>query len=273
MSSKNDAIARYYARLGAYTRLARPFGWGGGSEDLAVRRALRGPDGRMSPRTTEALVATAAGPLDGPRILDAGCGLGGLGLALQEKFGGKLHGITLSPDQAARATLAAWKLGRSARFSVASYDDPLPDAPYDLIVAVESLAHSSNLESSIANLARGLDGGGKLIVVDDIRVCEPDDPDARAFVEGWQTPSFRSEAEWRAAFDAAATRVDRFQDLSPLMVHRGPAARRALEILNAATAFLIPPLRPLLASHRGGLALERLHARGAARYTLFVASV
>jgi len=273
MSSKNDAIARYYARLGAYTRLAGLFGWGGGAGDLAVRRALRGPDGKISPRTTEALVADAAGTLDAPRILDAGCGLGGLGLALQEKFGGRLHGITLSPDQAERATLAAWKTGQSARFTVASYDDPLPEAPYDLIVAVESLAHSRDLKRSIANLARGLDGGGKLIVVDDIRVCDPDDPDARDFVEGWQTPSFHSEAEWRAAFDATAMRVDLFQDLSPLMVHRDPVARRTLEILNAATSFLIPPLRPLLASHRGGLALERLHARGAARYALFAASV
>jgi len=273
MSSKNDAIARYYARLGAYMRLAGLFGWGGGSADLAVRRALRGADGKASPRTTETLVAEAAGDLTAPRILDAGCGLGGLGLALQEKFGGKLHGITLSPHQAERATLAAWKLGRSARFTVASYDDPLPDAPYDLIVAVESLAHSPDLKRSIANLARGLDGGGRLIVVDDIRVCDADDSDARDFVDGWQTPSFHSEAEWRAAFDAAAMRVELVRDLSPLIVHRNPVARRTLEILNAATSFLIPPLRPLMASHRGGLALERLHARKAARYVLFAASV
>jgi SAM-dependent methyltransferase len=273
MSSQNDDLARYYDRLGAYTRRARVFGWGGGSGELAVRRALRADDGTISPRTTENLVAEAAGALDQPRILDAGCGLGGLGLALLAKFGGTLHGITLSPDQARRAALAAWRMGRRARFAVASYDAPLIDGPYDLIVAVESLAHSRDLGRSLVNLARGLAAGGKLIVVDDLRVCGADDADARAFMAGWRTPSFVSEADWRYGFETAAMRIDLCRDLSPRIVHRDPIERRRLEFWNRAGHRWVPPLRPLLDSHWGGLALERLHARGAARYTMFVASL
>lgn len=272
MSSPNEPLARYYDRLARYTRLARRFGWGGGDGDAAVRRSLIGADGRAAPRTTEILVVEAAGALRGPRILDAGCGLGGLGLALLARCGGTLEGISLSPEQIARAGEEAAKrgLGAQARFRVASYDDPLP-GHYDLIVAVESLAHAPDLAASLANLARALAPGGKLIAVDDVRTCPPDDPDAQAFVAGWRVPSFVDEAAWRAGF--AGLRLDRVDDLSDRLVHRAPEARARLERWNRRAHRFLPPLRGLLDSHWGGLALERLHARKAARYMLFVASL
>lgn len=272
MSSPNDSLGRYYDRLAHYTRLARRFGWGGGDPDSAVRRALIGPDGSASPRTTEILVAEAAGDLHAPRILDAGCGLGGLGLALLARFGGTLEGISLSSEQIARARVEAAKRGLPARFRVASYDDAL-GGPFDLIVAVEALAHAPDPAASLANLARGLAPGGKLVVVDDVRVSPAGDPDARTFVAGWRVPGFVEEAAWRAGFAAAGLTLDRIDDLSGRLVHRDPAARARLERWNRRAYRFAPPLRALLDSHWGGLALERLHARGAARYMLFAASL
>lgn len=274
MSSPNQSLARYYDRLARYTRLAKRVGWGGGDADAAVRRALIGPDGRASPRTTEILVAEAAGVLKAPRILDAGCGLGGLGLALLARSGGTLEGISLSPEQIARAGEEAAKrgLGAPARFRVASYDDPLA-GPYDLIVAVEALVHSPDLAASLANLARALAPGGKLIVVDDVRACPESDPDAHAFVAGWRVPSFVNETTWRAGFAGAGLRLDHAGDLSDRLVHRAPGARERLERWNRRAYRFLPPLRDLLDSHWGGLALERLHARKAARYMLFAASL
>lgn len=272
MSSPNQALASYYDRLARYTRLARLVGWGGGDADAAVRRALVGADGRVTPRTTENLVAEAAGALRAPRILDAGCGLGGLGLALLARFGGTLDGISLSPEQIARASAVAAKRGLTARFRVASYDDRL-DGPYDLIVAVEALAHAPDPAASLANLARALAQGGKLVVVDDVRACPADDPDARDFVAGWRVPGFVDEAAWRAGFAAAGLRLDRADDLSNRLVHRAPETRARLERWNRRARRVAPPLRDLLDSHWGGLALERLHARGAARYMLFAASL
>ncbi|MCM0020927.1 MAG: methyltransferase domain-containing protein [Tagaea sp.] len=272
MSSPNEPLARYYDRLARYTRLARRFGWGGGDRDAAVRRSLIGADGRASPRTTENLVAEAAGAAKAPRILDAGCGLGGLGLALLARFGGTLDGISLSPAQIERARAEAARRGLAARFRVASYDDPL-DGTYDLVVAVEALAHSPDLARSLANLARGLAPGGKLIAVDDVRACPEGDPDAQAFVAGWRVPSFVDEATWRAGFAAAGLRLDRIDDLSDRLVHRDPKARARLARWNRRAHRFVPPLRALMDSHWGGLALERLHARKAARYALFAASL
>jgi SAM-dependent methyltransferase len=272
MSSPNQPLARYYDRLARYTRLARLFGWGGGDADSAVRRALIGADGRASPRTTENLVAEAAGALRAPRILDAGCGLGGLGLALLARFGGTLDGISLSAEQIARATAEAAQRGAAARFRVASYDDPL-DGQYDLIVAVEALAHSPDLARSLANLARGLAPSGKLIVVDDVRVCPAADPDAQAFLAGWHVPSFVDDEAWRADLASAGLRLERADDLSDRLVHRAPGSRERLERWNRRVHRFVPALRDLLDSHWGGLALERLHTRKAARYKLFAASL
>lgn len=272
MSSPNQALASYYDRLARYTRLARYVGWGGGDAVAAVRRALVGADGRASPRTTEILVADAVGASKAPRILDAGCGLGGLGLSLLEKFGGTLDGISLSPEQIARARAHAAERGLVARFRVASYDDPLP-GPYDLIVAVEALAHAPDPAASLANLARALARGGKLVVVDDVRACPADDPDARDFVAFWRVPGFVDEAAWRAGIAAAGLRLDRADDLSDRLVHRAPKSRERLERWNRRAHRVLPPLRELLDSHWGGLALERLHARRAARYMLFAASL
>ena len=274
MSSPNPALAAYYDRLARYTRLARRFGWGGGDDVAAVRRALIGPDGRASPRTAELLVAEAAGAMHAPRSLDAGCGLGGLGLALLQRFGGALTGVALSPVQIARARAeaAARGLAAQARFEVASYDAP-PGGPYDLIVAVESLAHSPDLGASLGALAGTLAPGGKIVAIDDVRVCAPDDPDAAIFVAGWQTPGFVDEAAWRAGFAAADLRLERADDLSARLVHRDPRTRARLERWNARARRFLPPLRALMRSHEGGLALERLHARGGARYMLFAASL
>jgi SAM-dependent methyltransferase len=171
-----------------------------------------------------------------------------------------------------RARVEAANRGLPARFRVASYDDAL-GGPFDLIVAVEALAHAPNPAASLANLARGLAPGGKLIVVDDVRVCPAADPDARAFVAGWRVPGFVEEAAWRAGFAAAGLTLDRVDDLSGRLVHRDPAARARLERWNRRAHRFAPPLRALLDSHWGGLALERLHARAAARYMLFAASL
>ena len=88
--------------------------------------------------------APAAG---GQVVLDAGCGLGGTTFFLQACLGGRYRGITLSPDQAARATAEAARRGLSAmcHFAVRSYHDDLADLlpdGADLIVAIESLAHA-----------------------------------------------------------------------------------------------------------------------------------
>jgi cyclopropane-fatty-acyl-phospholipid synthase len=80
-----------------------------------------------------------AGP--GKRVLDIGCGWGGLGLYLAEIAGSDVTGITLSSEQfgVANARAAEKNLSSSARFLLTDYRDV--QGPFDRIVSVGMFEH------------------------------------------------------------------------------------------------------------------------------------
>jgi cyclopropane-fatty-acyl-phospholipid synthase len=78
---------------------------------------------------------------DGLRVLDIGCGWGGLAMRLAAETGATVEGITLSNSQLAYARQKAEAAGLSgrARFSLADYRDIR--GPYDRIVSVGMFEH------------------------------------------------------------------------------------------------------------------------------------
>jgi SAM-dependent methyltransferase len=275
MSSPNGPLGGYYDRLSRYNAFARILRRDGGQGRATVHRFLRPDDPATDPAdTVHALIAARVADRPPARIFDAGCGLGGTALWLAARFGAEADGVTLSARQAERANAEAARRGLDARcrFRVASYDDALPARRYDLIVAIESLAHSADPSASLANLAHALAPGGRIVVVDDVRMPDADPRDAADFVAGWQVPGFRTHAHWLASFAAAGLRIVHDEDLTPRQMPRPAIAREGLVALNRLAA-AVPHAgwRAVLASHRGGLALERLYARGGASYRLFAA--
>lgn len=83
-------------------------------------------------------------------------------LVLAESLGATCVGLTLSPSQAATANAEAARrqLMSRVRADVRSYDAP-PAGPFDLVVAIESLAHSLDPARSVAALAATLAPGGR----------------------------------------------------------------------------------------------------------------
>jgi len=77
----------------------------------------------------------------GKRVLDIGCGWGGLGLYLAEVTGADVTGITLSREQHAFANehAAEKELAKRARFRLQDYRDV--DGPFDRIVSVGMFEH------------------------------------------------------------------------------------------------------------------------------------
>ena len=77
----------------------------------------------------------------GKRVLDIGCGWGGLGLYLAEVTGADVTGITLSREQHAFANehAAEKELANRARFRLQDYRDV--DGPFDRIVSVGMFEH------------------------------------------------------------------------------------------------------------------------------------
>src|ERR1700712_1645057 len=81
----------------------------------------------------------------GLRVLDIGCGWGGMALTLARDYGAHVVGITLSDEQLARARARAAEAGLSGSvtFEPLDYRDPalLAKGPFDRIVSVGMFEH------------------------------------------------------------------------------------------------------------------------------------
>jgi SAM-dependent methyltransferase len=206
-------------------------------------------------------------------VLDAGCGLGGTIHFLAPRLGGSYLGLTLSHGQASAATRLAETLHEPVQILVRSYDDP-PEGPYDVIVAIESLAHSPDPEKTLSALARVAAPGAILVIADDMpRPEAAKSADLARFKSGWQCPKLWTVERYRRALGSldAAIVVDR--DLTPEYRPRSLTRINRLERLNRALHVMVPSpsWRAVMDSHYGGLALERLYQEGLMKYRLVIA--
>jgi SAM-dependent methyltransferase len=276
-ANRGDALAGYYDRLARWTASAHAFGYGGGHDELAVHRALADPRAGGRPTVTrlhDVLLAALRARPSG-RVLDAGCGFGGTMLDLAGRCAARFTGLTLSERQAAVGRAAAAKSGFGNRIDieVGTYDSP-PDGPFDLAIAIESLAHSPHPQKSLAAIVARLGPHGCLAVVDDMP-----EPHARGthdlalFQSGWRAPVLASAGEIKTALARQGLAIVADRDLTAELRPRAVAQIARLEALNRVLHRLAPTagLRQLLDSYRGGLALERLYRAAMMRYRLIVA--
>ena len=102
----------------------------------------------------------------GERLLDVGCGWGGLVVYAAERYGVDALGITLSPPQAelARARIAEAGLAHRCRVELADYRE-VDEAPFDKIVSVGMVEHvgGAHLPVYFHKLARLLRPGGAFL--------------------------------------------------------------------------------------------------------------
>lgn len=285
----NQRTAIYYDRLSTWTWVARWLGYGGGYDTQTVHRALADPraDGRATPTRVHDLLIESLPPLNEPHVLDAGCGMGGTMLDLASRLGGEYIGVTLSESQAAAGRQAVARAGLSdrVRLLVQSYDEPLAGS-FDLIVAIESLAHSADPATTIATLSSRLTPRGVFAVIDDMPIladgltssanlsrAEDGERDLLTFKRGWRCPILFTKEQFRTAFETVGLCVRTDRDLTPQVRPRTLARISSLERLNRLAYRLTPGAssREMLDSYHGGLALERLYRHQKMSYTLLVA--
>lgn len=102
----------------------------------------------------------------GDRVLDIGCGWGGLGLELARSHGADVTGVTLSTEQLAlaRERATAEGLGERARFQLTDYRDVA--GPFERIVSVGMFEHvgTPNYRAFFADVARLLTNDGVAVI-------------------------------------------------------------------------------------------------------------
>jgi SAM-dependent methyltransferase len=113
----------------------------------------------------------------GKTLLDVACGSGGPALRIVEKTGCSLVGIDVHTQAVETATSVASQRGitQRAKFQVgdATAQLPFPDAMFDAITCIDAINHLPNRLSVLAEWARLLKPGGRLLFTDPITVTGP----------------------------------------------------------------------------------------------------
>lgn len=114
----------------------------------------------------EALI-DAAHLTPGERVLDVGCGAGAIALEAAQRVhpGGSVLAIDISPDLVAvardRATSARAEEVEVIEADAAAY--PYDEEAFDVVVSRNGLMFFDDLEAALANLARALRPGGRVV--------------------------------------------------------------------------------------------------------------
>ncbi len=112
------------------------------------------------------LVARKLGLRDGMRLLDVGCGWGGMVMHAAREYGVKALGVTLSAQQAAWAQAAIEREGLSKLAEVRHMDyRDVPETGFDAVSSIGLTEHigKQNLPSYFAFLFGKLNVGGRLL--------------------------------------------------------------------------------------------------------------
>ncbi|MCW1924596.1 methyltransferase domain-containing protein [Luteolibacter arcticus] len=96
----------------------------------------------------------------GQRVCDVGCGYGATARLLAADYGARVTGITISPKQHAAAASAG-----GAEFVLGDWlENDFPTASLDAVIAIESTEHLPDVARGIAEMARVLVPGGRLVI-------------------------------------------------------------------------------------------------------------
>ena len=142
-------------------------------------------EGFLSPGGPQAVREIVSGiPLDGCRVLDIGCGLGGLDQVLAGLGDCRVTGIDVAQPLVARAQARIRAAGQHRRIEFKSYEPgPLPfaDDCFDLVFGKDSWLHVEQKDLFFAEIFRVLRPGGRLAAGDWMKSPGPYSPDMLYF--------------------------------------------------------------------------------------------
>ncbi|MFB6164553.1 MAG: methyltransferase domain-containing protein [Haloarculaceae archaeon] len=158
---------------------------------------------------TNRVLADAIGVGADDRVLDCGCGVGGSAAWLAAERDATVHGIDVVPMQLADARALARERGVADRVTLSRQDyarTGFPDDAFDVCWAVESVCHGREKAAFVAEAARVLADGGRLVVADAFRTDAARSPaDQRAmdrWQDAWAVPNLTTVAEFASLLES-----------------------------------------------------------------------
>jgi len=202
---------------------------------------------------------------DCQEILDAGCGVGFGSLLLAENTGARVTGISVSNSeiQQAKANAAKRKLNNTVDFAVTTFEEA-PPREYDLIIAIESLKHSFDLQKSLTSLKSKLKQGGKFIVIEDFYQENVSSKLAKKYALDWSLKDAYRLEDYLGILPGA-----HFIDLT----NRMPVQNKmSLSLKRMTLSFLswIKGNQNIYKIFRGGIYLDQLYANKKMKYGCLV---
>ena len=181
-------------------------------DDLVGSLEVIWGEGFLSPGGPEEVARLLEGTdLTGKRVLDIGCGVGGIDLLLARDYGaGAVVGIDIEPPLVEKARALAEKHGLSERIDFRSVEPgpfPFDDAAFDVVFSKDSLIHIADKDALFAEVFRICRPGGLFVASDWLRDSDgPPSPQMARYIEseglsfGMASPERYREALARAGF-------------------------------------------------------------------------
>jgi SAM-dependent methyltransferase len=206
----------------------------------------------------EALLSKWLVNRSGLNILDAGCGNGYLlrKLVDTKHFG---LGVTISKNEYLQASALE---KHNLRFKCGSYDQ-LKDGAFDIILAVESIKHSPNLEKTFTTFKSILNDQGEIWLVEDVQI-KPD-KNIEKIKNLWQAPSWIRENDWVPHFSGAQWSTE-WKDLTPYVQYRNPMLLSLQIAWCSLMGYLKPSDRLFYHIYQGAFLLEQCYSRQSMKY-------
>lgn len=213
--------------------------WGGEDIHIGLYEHDKEPISHASRRT----VAHMADLLDelspGDRVLDLGAGYGGAARYLAQNFGCRVVALNLSEVENSRhrEKNLAEQLYRLIDVVDGSFESvPFDDASFSVVWSQDAFLHSGDRQRVIAEAARVLQPGGRLIFTDPMQADGCPAEVLRPVLERLHLSSLGSPAFYRDACRAHGLEETGFEDHTPQLARHYARVRAELEARDAELA-------------------------------------